>query len=243
MARHRRVYSSTGLYHIVMKGIDKKYIFHDAEDKYRFLSSMAAARENGGFKVFAYCLMDNHVHLVVMEKEEIGNSIRRFAVSYVKYYHKKYGTSGHFFSNRFHSDPIETEGYLMRAIRYAHQNPVRAGIINQCADYPWSSYNEYLDGNIWTDASDMTDLFSSMNAFVSFHEEKEDVFMEGDKGTAYQRMTILLEEDGYKVDDLSKPIRNYLIIKTFKTLGIKKSYIADYFGISRDTVRRILQGV
>ena len=89
MARKARIKSSTGFYHVVLKGIDGRNIFMDEEDKLFFMEKLIRARESGDFKVCAYCLMDNHVHLLLKEGEELGVSIKRITVGYVRYHNQK----------------------------------------------------------------------------------------------------------------------------------------------------------
>ncbi|SDK11938.1 REP-associated tyrosine transposase [Natronincola ferrireducens] len=143
MARQARQKSSTGIYHIMLRGIDGRNIFLDDEDKTVFIEKLLKAKEKAKFKVYAYCLMDNHVHLLIEENEEIGKSIKRITVGYVQWHNNKYGRTGHLFQNRYNSEVIETENYFITVLRYIHQNPVKAKMVNKMEDYLWSSYNQY----------------------------------------------------------------------------------------------------
>ena len=82
MARQARIKSMTGIYHVMLKGIDSRNIFMDDEDKMYFMENLKRAKERGEFKLYAYCLMDNHVHLLLKEGEEVGVSIKRITVGY-----------------------------------------------------------------------------------------------------------------------------------------------------------------
>lgn len=95
--------------------------------------SRANRGKTGGH--FSYCLMDNHVHLLIKEGEEIGESIKRITVRYVHWYNEKDERTGHLFQNRFRREAVETEGYLISVSRYIHQNPVKAGMVNKVEDY------------------------------------------------------------------------------------------------------------
>ena len=89
--------------------------------------------------------MSNHIHLIVKEENEpIDQIIKRIAGSYVYWYNWKYYRKGHLFQDRFKSEPIEDEEYLLTAIRYIHQNAVKAGIVERIDEYKYSSYNEYV---------------------------------------------------------------------------------------------------
>jgi len=144
MARQARERSSTGIYHIMLRGIDGRNIFLDDEDKTVFIEKMLRIKEKVNFKLYAYCLMDNHIHLLIEEREEIGKSIKRITVGYVQWHNNKYGRTGHLFLNRYKSEVVETESYLITVVRYIHQNPVKAKIVDQAGNYLWSSYNQYI---------------------------------------------------------------------------------------------------
>ncbi len=89
-------------------------------------------------------MMSNHVHLLIRErKESIGDSIKRIGVAYARYYNKKYDRSGHLFQDRFLSEPVNNIEYFMTLMRYIHQNPVKAGLVKEVKDFPWSSWSEY----------------------------------------------------------------------------------------------------
>ena len=144
MARQARKRSSTGTYHVMLRGIDKRDIFLDDEDRKRFIEGIIKAKECGGFKIYGYCLMDNHVHILIEEDEKIGTSIKRITVGYVGWHNNKYERTGHLFQNRYKSESVETENYLITVLRYIHQNLLKAKMVTKLADYNWSSYNQYL---------------------------------------------------------------------------------------------------
>ena len=147
MPRTARKQSSSGIYHIVIRGIDKRDIFMDDADRLFFIDCMITKKIECEFHLYAYCLMDNHVHLIIKESERISLSIQRISISYIYMHNRKYGRTGHLFENRFKSHCIEDNAYLLNAIRYVHQNPVRAGLVNLIADYKWSSYRAYIENN------------------------------------------------------------------------------------------------
>ena len=95
-----------------------------------------------------YCLMSNHFHLLIREREEtVGETVKRIASSYVYYYNRKYGRDGHLFKERFKSEPVNDMAYFTVLLRYIHQNPVKAGIVEHVKDYDFSSWGEY-DGTV-----------------------------------------------------------------------------------------------
>ena len=93
--------------------------------------------------------MKNHVHALIRSNtEDIGDTVRRIAVSYVKYHNNKYGRTGHLFQNRFKSEAVDNDQYFLTVTSYIHQNPFKAGIVKNVGDYRWSSFNEYNNGNV-----------------------------------------------------------------------------------------------
>ena len=138
MPRQERTKSGTGIYHVMLRGINKQDIFEDDEDYSQFLNILHAlvnrCDEQGHnlpphCTFYAYCLMTNHVHLLVRERNEhIGESIKRIGIAYARYYNHKYERNGHLFQDRFRSEPVNSIEYFMTLMRYIHQNPVIAGL-------------------------------------------------------------------------------------------------------------------
>ncbi len=127
----------------MLRGIDKRKIFIENEDRLKFIDNISKAQEVGKFETYGYCLMDNHIHMLLKESEELGTTIKRITVGYVGWHNRKYERTGHLFQNRYLSEKVETENYFLTALRYIHQNPVKAGIVRDIRDYEWSSYNNY----------------------------------------------------------------------------------------------------
>lgn len=145
MPRGERVKSKTGYYHVIMRGINKNDLFLDEEDKQYFLDILVAKKQMREYALHAYCIMDNHVHLVIEEgTENIGIIMKRINVTYAMYLNRKYERIGPVFQDRFKSEEIEDEEYLLSVIRYIHQNPIKAGMAGRLQEYKWSSYLEYV---------------------------------------------------------------------------------------------------
>ena len=157
MARQARKESSTGIFHVMMRGINHQNIFEEPEDYYQFIATLDRMRvhydEDGSpsginCTYYAYCLMSNHFHLLIREREErVVETIKRIAGSYVYYYNRKHGRDGHLFKERFKSEPVNDMSYFTTLLRYIHQNPVKAGIVEHVREYEFSSWGEY-DGSV-----------------------------------------------------------------------------------------------
>ena len=157
MPRKAREGSGTGIFHVMMRGINHQNIFEDAEDNYQFINTLDRMRvrydDDGNpcgsnCTFYAYCLMNNHFHLLIREREEsVGETVKRIASSYVYYYNRKYLRDGHLFKERFRSEPVNDMAYFVTLLRYIHQNPVKAGVVEHVRDYEFSSWGEY-DGSV-----------------------------------------------------------------------------------------------
>ena len=146
MPRYPRVLSESGVYHVMIRGVNKMPIFVDQEDNTRFLDTLIRMKGQGEYTLYAYCLMKNHAHLLIKEENDsLSRTMKRIGVSYSSYFNKKYNRIGHLFQDRFRSERIETDDYLLSCARYIHNNPVKASIVKDPSDYKWSSYNIYID--------------------------------------------------------------------------------------------------
>ena len=118
MPRQARKRSSSGIYHIMLRGINRQIIFEDREDYQRFFDTLKKYKAVSGYTIYAYCLMSNHVHILLKAgHEDLDLIIKRIAGSYVYWYNWKYGRVGHLFQDRFKSEPIETDEYFLTVLR------------------------------------------------------------------------------------------------------------------------------
>jgi REP element-mobilizing transposase RayT len=140
MPRAQRVASETAIYHVLLRGINQQTIFEDPEDYQQFLEFLGAVKVLSKFELYAFCLMGNHVHLLLKETDEpLANIFRRVNTRYAQWFNWKYQRSGHLFQDRYKSEPVQNEAYFITAIRYIHNNPVKAGLCKKPDAYKWSS--------------------------------------------------------------------------------------------------------
>ena len=146
MPRESRKISETGFYHVIIRGVNKEKIFIDDEDRKTFLRLLKYYKTELDCKIHSYCLMTNHVHLLIEDQQlNIGELMKNITCVYAGEFNKKYERVGHLFQDRFKSQNVENQNYLLRLIRYIHRNPEKAGIC-KTRDYEWSSYNEVICG-------------------------------------------------------------------------------------------------
>ncbi len=252
MPRRERKKSSTGIYHVMLRGINGQIIFEDREDFIKLLETIKGYREESGYHIYGYCLMTNHIHLLIKEgKEDLGTVFRRIGAKYVYWYNWKYGRRGHLFQDRYKSEVVEDDAYLLTVLRYIHQNPLKAGIEKNMEKYPWSSYREYIGERDMCDTAFPLGVFSkdsqkALLLFKDFHGKENN-----DKCLDY--------EDSYRVNDLEaaeiikktagvdntssiqrldKEKRNELI-KGFKKKGLSIRQIERLTGVSFGLIRNI----
>ena len=145
MARKKRVEIEGGLYHVITRGNDRQDIFHSKEDHTKFLSLIAQQKARSPFFLYAYCLMTNHLHLLIERQEDtVGRIMQRVLTGYSQYYNRKYGRIGHVFQGRYKAILCDSDSYLAALVRYIHLNPVRARMVVLPEEYPYSSHRAYL---------------------------------------------------------------------------------------------------
>ena len=173
MPRQARKKSESGIYHVMLRGINQQQIFEEPEDFEKFLQILKDCKAISGYKLFAYCLMGNHIHLLIKpEEESLEQAFKRIGGRFVYWYNVKYQRIGHLFQDRFRSEPVETDVYFMTVLRYIHQNPIKAGLCKVIDAYTYSSYKEYF---IESDLIDTESAYQiiSQEQFREFHEEIE----------------------------------------------------------------------
>lgn len=178
MSRRERIHIPGGFYHVTLRGNSRKRIFFDDDDRVKFCLLMQEGVERFGHRVHAFCLMNNHVHILVQAGEKpIGKAMQNLAFRYSRKLNKKFKTTGHRFQGRYYSGIIDTDAYLHEAIKYIHLNPVRANMIDEPSKYYWSSHCHYLyQADIpWVErdfALQMfnNDLTKAVSAYDSFME-------------------------------------------------------------------------
>ena len=176
MVRAKRQESASDIYHVVSRGCGRQILFEDDADRRKYLSFLKEGLDQNGAILFAWCLMGNHVHLLI--KCPIGtlsNLMRVLNSSYSMYFNKRHDRVGHLMQGRFKSEPIETDEYFLTALRYIHRNPEKARM-SLTIDHPWSSYAEYLRGNSSPSIADTAlalELLDGPTGFASFHQEDD----------------------------------------------------------------------
>ena len=255
MPRGARVKSQTQVYHIMLRGNNREKVFIDEEDKSKIIDILRDKKKTEEYFLYAYCIMDNHIHLIIKEgQNSIATIVKRIATSYAYYFNKKYKRIGHVFQERFKSENIEDESYLLAAIRYVHQNPIKPGI-GTIDGYKWSSYKDYIGmGTRLTDTAQILGIISNFNdkaliEFVRFnHEFIEGPFLdigeekEIDQLNMTESVNKYLAEKEMGINDLrsraNKSKREDLIKFLLEKSNFSLRAIAATLGLNREMVRK-----
>ena len=141
MSRTARIVNPGYPHHITQRGNNKQSIFRGNHDRQFYLYLLKKYSCQCGCKVHSYCLMPNHIHLLLVPNQNtsLAKTMQKINISYTQYINKKYNRTGSLWEGRFFSAIIDKESYLWTACRYIEQNPLRAGITNQATKYKWSS--------------------------------------------------------------------------------------------------------
>ncbi len=148
MPRRRRVYVPGASVHVILRGHNCGPVFWSPEDYQQFIDFLKAATLAHGLSVHTFVLMTTHVHLLATPESELAlpNAMKACKEGYVQHINRKYGWSGTLWNCRYKGLIIDTERYWLQCLRYIERNPVEAGIVNDPAEYPWSSYRTYAFG-------------------------------------------------------------------------------------------------
>lgn len=251
MPRQARDKSKTGIYHIMLRGINKQEIFHDDGDRVKFINILKRNKRQSQIKVFGWCLMENHIHLLLGEgKEDISISMKRIGIGFAWYFNCKYQRTGHLFQDRYRSEKVETDEYLLTVIRYIHQNPVKARLVRSPKDWQWSSCGEYYGKcnsqiNV-TDREMILGMFSedqsiAVARFKEYNEQvNEDACLDEknnrmtDEEARHEIMKIVIERGLDQVQDLPKKERNEIIREVKRIEGVSQRQAARILGVSEN---------
>ena len=142
MTRIARIAMDNAVYHIITRGNQKQTVFREQRDYTEYLSRLEFYKKKYAFKLYSFCLMPNHVHLIIEVdvNSKLNKIMRGLNLSYTLYFNFKYKTVGHLWQDRFKSKIIEKDAYLLGCINYIDANPLRAGLTSNIEEYAWSSY-------------------------------------------------------------------------------------------------------
>ena len=246
MPRTARVKSDSGIYHIMIRGINKQLILEDEEDNRKLREVLCQCKEICGYELYAYCFLGNHIHLLIKEgKESLEQIFKRIGSRYVYYFNQKYKRVGHLFQDRFKSEPINDDSYLLMVLIYIHNNPVKAGLGKTVAEYQWSSYSEYLEINSLVDVEFVLEMITK-EQFIELHNEDRqpnilDISKDNFRITDAEAIMMVKEVcrvDGSELAGMEITKRN-LYIKQLREKGLSIRQISRVTGVSKAIIEKI----
>jgi putative transposase len=180
MPRVGRVVLPDYPHHIVQRGHNRQVVFAQDSDFRVYLENLQDLKVECGIKVYAYCLMTNHVHLLLQPGEaitELGRFMKALSARMTRHFNRLEGRTGTLWESRYKSSPVQTDQYLLACCRYIELNPVRAGMVEQPGAYRWSSYTARMGGE-GSDWLDLDPMYLGLGAEEAIRRQRYQVFLE-----------------------------------------------------------------
>lgn len=246
MPRSPRRLSKSGYYHVTARGSGRQAIFEDDDDRRAFLDALDRQFEKHGVVLLAWCLMENHVHLLIDDATgNLSRAMHGLISCYAQKFNRRIGHVGHVFQDRFGSEAIEDDAYLLEVVRYIHDNPERAGICPR-DEYPWSSYREYLGqaghaGHASTAL--ILEMLGGVESFVEFSEGRGSPYKHmrrkrvPDERTQEVARVALDGEDPGSIKALPKDERDKRL-RALRAAGLSVRQIERLTGVGRWSITR-----
>lgn len=255
MARKARIQSPTNYYHIMARGNNREYIFINPVHKSYYLEVLKEQAEDGLIEIAAYCIMDNHVHIVVeADMLNLTNAMKSINIKFAMKINKQKNRVGHVFQDRYKSEPIYNDSHLQQVIRYVHNNPIKAKITKSLDQYKWSSYKEYINKSEIINEEQKDFILNYYNndieKFIKFHQEvdysehleiKEDIETQRLDHAQSIIQNYFIEHGISETTQISKSPHHLemIIKKLLEKSRLSHRRIADLLEINRGDVHRI----
>ena len=218
MNRMPRCTYNKGFFHVMVQGINKKYIFEKSVDKEEYLSLLLQYKNKFNIMLLAYCIMDNHAHILIYTDDicEMSEYMRVVNSKFARDYNKAFNRVGYVFRDRFNSQYIDTDDYLLKCLNYIHMNPVVANIVKNPQEYKYSSYNNFvkMSGNVNNEI--IKKIFNTNDYLATFNSISNDDI---------EIMDVDRENINFEI-----AVKNYLNKKniTIEKIKEKRSLLSDF---------------
>ncbi len=248
MPRKSRKLLNKILCHHMVQGINREYIFQGNDEKSKYLELLKKYYLPFKIQMIAYCIMDNHVHMLIYTQgeENISKFMKQVNSIYAMYYNKKKQRVGYVYRNRFKSVPINTREQMHSCIKYIHMNPVKAKIVEKENEYQYSSYNDFLNQTGFINKEILEFVFKSSQNYIEIFQkiENKELKLDVEKPKLEKVLESFLKKEETTLLEVRKS--NQLIQKFINFLNsnpykISKSDIAQMLQISRATLYRKLK--
>ena len=243
------------LNHCIIRGIDKRDIFFDNQDRKKYLKVLIQSKEKYKIKVGTFSLMQNHVHLILKgNSEDVANFFHSMLISYSAYFNKKYERTGHLFENRYRNKIISDQAYLRNVVKYIHFNPEKAGIC-RATEYKWSGYQDFFKKDAWIDKDIIlpfygNDIDEALNNLKIQHNDGLDRYYEDYveyemvNGLTDEQVKIIIDDRCSKYDKndfraWENIYKNIIIKEVLDLKGVSINQINRITGINRRELSKI----
>ncbi len=243
MARSSRLDWKSAVHHVMARGIEKNAIFRDDNDRVQFVSRIEKCISETGVSIYAWALMPNHIHLLVRtENIPLSKFMQKLLTGHANYFNKKYNRVGHLFQNRYKSILVQTDIYLLKLVRYIHQNPLKAGLVNGydiLQKYPWTGHPGLAFPNYypWQETAQVLNTFignktDKIKQYLLFIQESEEIAYQDGR---FDDGAFLLGSNGLlSIDESEEKIGGY---SQYRILGD-----IEYARIIYDKINRTRKG-
>ena len=222
MSRTPRNYIKTHFFHVMVQGIEKSYIFNKEKDILYYINFIKKSEKLYKVKVVAYCIMNNHAHLLLNSGniDELSRFMQSLNTRYAMYYNKTYNRVGYVFRDRYKSEGIYEEKQFYACMNYIYNNPIKAGICDKIEDYKFSNYIENLK-------------------YIQNNFQTEDRFIDIDIKTDEDIINEYINKKNVNIKNIiKKKGKLKKIIKQLKELKVSYRSMEKILNISRETLRR-----
>ncbi len=229
---------------MIIRGIGKQILFEEREDYVYFLKALKKYSAQSEIAVFAYCLMENHVHILVSDsKMQLPHLMKQLEVCYASYFNRKYDRSGHLFQGRYLSEPVDNRLYLLTVFRYILLNPQKACIC-PAFEYEWSSIRQYAEESAFVNTEMLEKIIGDYEQYAAFLDKaNDDVCMEycpmkKDDEWAKSRIRRLIGEQSATVLQKYRKTERNAVLRELKTEGLTVKQLERLTGINRGVIQR-----
>lgn len=229
----------------MVQGINKEHIFKTEEEKKKYLLLLKKYYQQFKVQIIAYCIMDNHAHMLLYadKTQNISNFMKQVNSIYAMYYNKNHDRVGYVYRNRFKSVPIINREQLYTCIKYIHMNPVKAKIVEKETDYKYSSYNDYLNKTGFIHEKILEFIFSSIDNYIEKFQSIKYKNFEKENNDLKEALNQFLVEEKIDFQYILKDkncIKKFICYLISNNYEISKKEIAQLLGISKSTLYRKL---
>ena len=247
MSRKARKIIDGKYFHVMVQGIAQENIFPDDDSKGYYLACIKKAKEKHCAKILAFCVMSNHSHLLMSVNgiDNVTEFMSFVNTLYARYYNNENNRIGYVFRDRFKSELIDKEKYLLNCLAYIHNNPVKAGMIKRAEDYKYSSYINYLTKRGIVDFAEAKKYYDITPANIkAIMKEKSHSDWLEHEDKIYEKSKDVLDELMARYNISSNKLSYNLAAKMSKELiercGISLRKSAGLLGVGRERLRQVM---